>query len=112
MVKDFSIQFNYFYLLKAVTSITKYLVYQLLNTSSLFIIGRFTKGMIRNWQKKPMAGPIGLLNVLRHTFQSMAQPKLIYKMDTSIATLIVNIVSIVRSSRITVIRDSSWLTSE
>jgi len=63
--------------------------------------------MIRNWQKKPMAGPIGLLNVLRHTFQSIAQPKLIYKMDTSIATLTVNTESIVRSSRITVITATS-----
>ena len=63
--------------------------------------------MIRNWQKKPMAGPIGLLNVLRHTFQSIAQPKLIYKMDTSIATLAVNIESIVRSSRVTVITATS-----
>lgn len=59
-----------------------------------------------------MAGPIGLLNVSRHTLQSMAQPKLIYKMDTSIATLAVNIESIMRSSRITVIRDTSWLFSE
>lgn len=54
-----------------------------------------------------MAGPIGLLNVLRHTFQSIAQPKLIYKMDTSIATLAVNIESIMRSSRITVITATS-----
>jgi len=78
---------------------------------SMFMLRKFTNGMIRNWQKKPIAGPIGLLNVLRHTLQSMAQPKLMYKMDTSIATLAVNIVSIVRSSRITVIRDTSWLSS-
>lgn len=59
-----------------------------------------------------MIGPIGLLNVSRHTLQSKAQPKLIYRIDTSIATLIVNIVSIIRSSRVTVIRDTDWLLSE
>lgn len=67
---------------------------------------RFTNGMIRNWQKKPMAGPIGFFNVLRHTSQSIAQPKLIYRIDTSTATLIVNMVSITRSCRITVITET------
>lgn len=70
---------------------------------------RFTTGIITNWQKKPMAGPTGFFNVLRHTFQSIAQPKLMYKIDTSTATLAVNIVSMVRSSRITVIRETSLL---
>jgi len=56
-----------------------------------------------------MIGPIGLFKVLRHTFQSIAQPKLIYKMDTNIATLAVNIESIMRSSRTTLIRETSWL---
>lgn len=70
---------------------------------------KFTNGMIRNWQKNPIAGPIGFFNESRHILQSIAQPKLIYKMDTSIATLAVNIVSIIRSSRTTIIRETSWL---
>lgn len=74
-------------------------------------IKKFTNGIIRNWQQNPIAGPTGLFNVSRHTFQSIAQPKLIYKMDTSIATLAVNTVSIVRSSRTTIIRETSWLLS-
>lgn len=70
---------------------------------------KFTNGIIRNWQKNPIAGPIGFFNESRHTSQSIAQPKLIYKMDTSIATLAVNMISIVRSSRTTMIRETSWL---
>lgn len=75
----------------SVILIIRYLIYKLLDASSMFIIRRLTNGMVRNWQKKPMVGPIGLLNVSRHTFQSMAQPKLMYKMDTNVATQAVNI---------------------
>ena len=61
-----------------------------------------TTGMKTNWQKNPIAGPTGFFNVLRQRSQSIAHPKLIYSIETSIATLAVNIMSITRSCRVTI----------
>lgn len=55
-----------------------------------------TTGMTKNCPKKPIAGPMGLFKMDFSSPQSMAQPKLMYKILTNVATEAVNMMSMKR----------------